>query len=69
MAFGNPYGEEWSFDDLMKGSQQFIELGIDFINYSDTIGIGRPEQISAVFRESKILLAGYSFWPPPSYAQ
>ena len=57
MAFGNPYGEEWSFDDLMKGSQQFIELGIDFINYSDTIGIGRPEQISAVFRESKIL------WP------
>jgi hydroxymethylglutaryl-CoA lyase len=48
MGFGNPYGDEWSIDLLLKWADQFIDLGIDNIYLADTIGIATPEQIKTI---------------------
>jgi hydroxymethylglutaryl-CoA lyase len=48
MGFGNPYGDEWSIDLLLKWADQFIDLGIGNIYLADTIGIASPEQIKTI---------------------
>ncbi len=53
MAFGNPYNEPWRLEELLEGTQKFIDLGIDFINYSDTVGLSEANQVSDVFAQSR----------------
>lgn len=49
MAFGNPYGDEYSYDLLYKWIGNLAELGIETIILSDTVGIGKIEIIQEVF--------------------
>jgi len=50
MAFGNPYGDEWSLEMLAEYTGILAGIGIREINLSDTIGIGTPELIMEVFQ-------------------
>ena len=46
MAFGNPYGDEWSLDRVAEACSLLIECGINQISLADTVGIATPAQIS-----------------------
>jgi hydroxymethylglutaryl-CoA lyase len=45
MAFGNPYGDEWSIDQVTAACNRLIDSGIHQISLADTVGLATPEQI------------------------
>lgn len=49
MAFGNPYGDEWSSDTAISWTKQLAQMGIKIIALSDTIGVSNPQNISYLF--------------------
>ena len=49
MAFGNPYGDEWSSDVVVSWTKRLAQMGIKIIALSDTIGVSNPENISYLF--------------------
>ncbi|KIA84493.1 hydroxymethylglutaryl-CoA lyase [Kaistella solincola] len=49
MAFGNPYGDVWTADEIDKWAQRFSDIGIKNILLSDTTGTGTPEIIEQLF--------------------
>lgn len=51
MAFGNPYGEMWKWQDVDFWAQRFSEIGINQIQISDTTGVATPESISFLFEK------------------
>ncbi len=48
MAFGNPYGDAWSLDEVIEGCSLLIDMGVEHISLADTIGVADPEQIASV---------------------
>ncbi len=48
MAFGNPYGDPWSLDEVIEGCSLLIDMGVEQISLADTIGVADPEQIASV---------------------
>jgi hydroxymethylglutaryl-CoA lyase len=48
MAFGNPYGDVWSLDEVIEGCSLLTEMGVEQISLADTIGVAGPEQIASV---------------------
>ncbi len=51
MGFGNPYGEQWSPELVMKWSERLsTEFGVKNLALSDTIGCGTPQSIEELFR-------------------
>ncbi|MGE5381882.1 MAG: hydroxymethylglutaryl-CoA lyase [Omnitrophica WOR_2 bacterium] len=57
MAFGNPYGDKWSSDEMEELISVFIKQGIKTITLSDTIGVATPDSITEIF--NRVL----SKWP------
>src|ERR1700716_2496836 len=55
MAFGNPYGDPWSEERVVKAATVIASLGIGAISLADTVGAAEPELIqrvtAAVLRE------------------
>ncbi len=49
MAFGNPYGDDWNSDIVIKWSNKLSDMGIKIIALADTIGCSTPENISYLF--------------------
>ncbi|HXP51371.1 MAG TPA: hydroxymethylglutaryl-CoA lyase [Bacteroidia bacterium] len=49
MAFGNPYGDEWSSDIAIQWSHKLHNMGIRILALSDTIGVSNPENITELF--------------------
>lgn len=49
MAFGNPYAENWSWEEVDFWAQRFSELGIKHILLSDTTGVATADIIAEVF--------------------
>lgn len=49
MAFGNPYGDKWNSDIVIKWTRHLSSLGIKIIALSDTIGVSNPENIAYLF--------------------
>ena len=49
MAFGNPYGEVWKFQEVDQWARRFGDIGIKNILLSDTTGTGTLEQIELLF--------------------
>lgn len=50
MGFGNPYGDEWNAEIVIKWCETlYSKLGIKIQALSDTIGIGTPESIYYLF--------------------
>lgn len=51
MGFGNPYGDEWSADIVIKWCELlYSKLGVKIQALSDTIGIGKPDSIDYLFK-------------------
>ncbi len=53
MAFGNPYGDEWSSDVAIFWTKRLAQMGVKIIALSDTIGVSNPDNIKELF--SKII--------------
>lgn len=51
MAFGNPYGDAWSADEVLKWAEKMVHMEIHIISLADTIGVAKPETISYLFKE------------------
>jgi hydroxymethylglutaryl-CoA lyase len=53
MAFGNPYGDPFTTDEIVDWGQKIAALGIRTISLADTIGSATPENIATIFTEVK----------------
>lgn len=50
MAFGNPYGDEWSPEIVANWVEKLIEgAGVEILSLSDTIGTSKPDSIKWLF--------------------
>ena len=52
MAFGNPYGDPWSVEEIMAAIDNIADLGVTSISLADTVGVATPEQVSQLVREA-----------------
>jgi hydroxymethylglutaryl-CoA lyase len=48
MAFGNPYGDEWSVSAIVRACKQIIALGVRQISLADTVGLATTARIAEV---------------------
>jgi hydroxymethylglutaryl-CoA lyase len=48
MAFGNPYGDTYSEDEVFHWGKKIADIGVKIISLADTVGIARPEQVNAL---------------------
>jgi hydroxymethylglutaryl-CoA lyase len=48
MAFGNPYGDEYNEDLVLKWIEELVKEGIKIISLSDTVGLAHPPQVSSI---------------------
>jgi hydroxymethylglutaryl-CoA lyase len=50
MGFGNPYGEEWNPELVVRWSERlFSDFGVRILALSDTIGCANPSDIRSLF--------------------
>jgi hydroxymethylglutaryl-CoA lyase len=45
MAFGNPYGDEWSPGLAMSWIRKLVQMGVEVISLADTVGLANPDQV------------------------
>jgi len=48
MAFGNPYGDPWSDEQIAEAAQFIGGLGLASISLADTVGAAEPELVQGV---------------------
>lgn len=48
MAFGNPYGDDWSEQRVAEAAEMLVGLGVGAVSLADTIGAAEPELIARV---------------------
>jgi len=46
MAFGNPYDDPWSLDEVMAACDLLTDAGFTQISLADTVGLATPQQVS-----------------------
>src|SRR5438876_11043391 len=72
MAFGNPYGNEWSIDEVVDAVDLLESYGIKTISLADTVGLATPQQIrdlvSAVIAKYHYLEIGVHLHSRPDQA-
>ena len=49
MGFGNPYGDPWNVETVVKWVDKLVDMGIRIIQLSDTIGVSNPASITYLF--------------------
>ena len=49
MAFGNPYGDPWNAEIVMRWTNYLCDMDIRQISLSDTIGVAEPSSIDYLF--------------------
>jgi hydroxymethylglutaryl-CoA lyase len=50
MAFGNPYGDEWSPDITLQWIRKLVKMGVSVISLADTVGLANPDQVFTLTR-------------------
>jgi hydroxymethylglutaryl-CoA lyase len=45
MAFGNPYGDPYAKEEVLRMAGQCSSLGVGIISLADTVGLASPEQV------------------------
>jgi len=50
MAFGNPYGDEWSPREVVEAVGLLESMDIQMVSLADTVGLATPERIAEVMR-------------------
>src|SRR5436853_5115474 len=72
MAFGNPYGEDWSVEEVVEAVGLLESEDIHMISLADTVGLATPEQvgqlISAVRAQYDYLEIGLHLHSRPEQA-
>jgi len=72
MAFGNPYGDPWSFDEVVEAVGLLESQDIQMISLADTVGLANPAQIgelvSAVLAKYDYLEIGVHLHSRPEQA-
>jgi hydroxymethylglutaryl-CoA lyase len=48
MAFGNPYGDTWSIDEVVAACDLLADSGIETISLADTVGLASPQLVEEV---------------------
>jgi hydroxymethylglutaryl-CoA lyase len=48
MAFGNPYGDAWSTEEVVVACELLIESGAKAVSLADTVGLATAEEVGAV---------------------
>src|SRR5438874_17041 len=48
MAFGNPYGDAWSIDEVVDACDLLIDSGVRQISLADTVGVATPKMVADV---------------------
>jgi hydroxymethylglutaryl-CoA lyase len=73
MAFGNPYGDAWSIEEVVSAVDVLESSGIKMISLADTVGVASAEQIrelfSAVMEEYSYLEIGAHLHSRPELAE
>ena len=46
MAFGNPYGDPWSIEEVVNACELLTDSGVEQISLADTVGLATPERIA-----------------------
>jgi hydroxymethylglutaryl-CoA lyase len=49
MAFGNPYGDQWSADEVVEAVALLEAEDIHMISLADTVGLSTPRQIGELY--------------------
>ncbi len=72
MAFGNPYGDDWSVAEVVNAVELLESAGIKTISLADTVGMAGPEQIrtlvSAIMNKYNYLEIGVHLHSRPDQA-
>ncbi len=50
MAFGNPYGDDWSAEIALHSIRQLVQMGVEVISLADTVGLASPDQVHKLTR-------------------
>ena len=48
MAFGNPYGDAWSIDEVVDACDLLVDCGVTQISLADTVGVASPRTVAEV---------------------
>ncbi len=48
MAFGNPYGDPWTLDEVVEACGLLTDMGVTQISLADTVGLASPDEVSAL---------------------
>jgi hydroxymethylglutaryl-CoA lyase len=46
MAFGNPYGDPWSIDEVVAACELLVDNGVTQISLADTVGAATPKLVA-----------------------
>ena len=49
MAFGNPYGDAWSIEEVVSAVDVLESSGIKMISLADTVGVASADQVRELF--------------------
>ena len=52
MGFGNPYGETFNAEIVAEFVEKLVQLKVEIISLSDTIGVAEPQVIKEIFKNS-----------------
>lgn len=50
MAFGNPYGDLWSEEEVIEGVRILSDMDIRTVSLADTVGVSSAEQIAKIIK-------------------
>lgn len=59
MAFGNPYGDPWSLDEVLLAIENISDLEVKSISLADTVGYASPQQITELVAPAVERFRGY----------
>ena len=48
MAFGNPYGDPWSIDEVVDACDLLVDCGVSHISLADTVGLASARSVADV---------------------
>lgn len=48
MAFGNPYGDAWSLDEVMEAVGLIEKADVHMVSLADTVGLAGPDEVAAL---------------------
>jgi hydroxymethylglutaryl-CoA lyase len=72
MAFGNPYGDPWSVDEVLQACDLIADCGVTQISLADTVGLATSSQIeqvlAAVIRQFRAIEIGVHLHARPADA-